>query len=83
MTDTIRPECKQAIQETKEDIRDIKEDVKDIHDVVYKDGLVTQVKINSEKIEQMIINLEKAIWLVSALIIGFLGDFIWGLVQGP
>ena len=83
MNDTIRPECKQAIQETKEDIKDIKEDIKDIHEVIYKNGLVTQVRINSEKIERVIKNLEKAIWLITALIIGFLGDFIWGLLQGP
>ena len=58
-------------------------DIKDIHDVIYKDGLVTQVKLNADKIERVIKNLEKAIWLITALIVGFLGDFIWGLIQGP
>jgi len=74
---------KEPIQTNLKAIGRMEQDIKEIHDVVYKDGLVTQVRINAEKIERLIKNLDKAIWMILALIIGFLGEFIWSLVQGP
>ena len=74
---------KEPIQTNLKAISRMEQDIKEIHDVVYKDGLVTQVRINTEKIERLIKSLDKAIWMIMALIIGFLGDFIWSLVQGP
>ena len=74
---------KDTIQTGLKTISRMEQDIKEIHDVVYKDGLVTQVRINAEKIERLIKNLDKAIWMILALIIGFLGEFIWSLVQGP
>lgn len=76
MADEIRPECRKSLD-------NMESDIKDIHDVIYKDGLVTQVKLNAHNIEQMMRNMNKAIWLLAALIVGFIGEFIFGLMQGP
>lgn len=76
MTNNVRPECRKSLE-------NMESDIKDIHDVVYKNGLIIQVRLNAEKIERLLSTVDRAIWLIVALIVGFLGDFIWGLVQGP
>lgn len=69
----VLPECK-----VKLDV--MEKEITDIHDVVYKDGLVTRVALIKEKVEKMSSNLDKIIWMLVALVLAFLADFIGGLL---
>jgi hypothetical protein len=59
----------------------MQKDIKEIHDVTYKNGLVTQVSKNTDKIDSIMKNLNKGLWMLAALVVGFVGQFIWNLIQ--
>lgn len=69
----VLPECKIRLES-------MERDVSDIHDVVYKDGLVTDIALLKTKIDKVSSNIEKVTWMVVALVMAFMADLIGGLL---
>ena len=70
----IRPECKVLIET-------MREEIKDIHEVVYKNGLVTQVSKNTDKLDEIKDNVKWIFRAIIGLILTYVGGLIWSLIQ--